>query len=196
MNETELKNLVRPLDIGFVSGSNLSPGTWLNRQAGAGWGRMFDRSVATHVFLYTVDEGYPMATEMLIDQGIVEDSAMKYLKSTRDDRMLAIYRWKGFQNRENVTAVLNVLADQRERQVEYDVGGAIACDKDEAPLLFPWAHQSDTKFFCSEQVFFMLQWRGWNGYPKEWEKQGPHPYPLYQQMGKDAQFDLIKYFSY
>lgn len=188
MNNTELLRITRPMDIFFTSGNSANPWTLANRVAGAGWKHAYDRDIPTHTGFITHSYGQVFCTE-LTEDGIEEDSAAKYLRSARRDRMIAIYRWSGFDDEDKRGHALGRLAYLRQLDCGYDWRGAIG-------IALPFLKHNERREYCSENVFTILKKYGWTGYPDKWNVFAPHPWPLMREITPDGinccDFSLVK----
>ena len=192
MNNAELFRLTQDLDIGFTSGRN-NPWTILNRGSGAGFRHAFDRSYPTHTLLRTSEEHQVMATE-LTEDGIEEDSMMKYIRDGKNGKLLDIYRFKGW-TAETVLAAKKHLAELRQIDAPYSFWEAIGKNK-VIRKLFPrlTSRHNKTRMTCDENVFTVHRdFGGWTGYPMVWDIDSRlfHPTTLRNVIRADKQFKLV-----
>lgn len=136
------------LAIGFSRSSNL-----IGKGIQLFSGTLDDKSMPNHAFIVTEDHGQLFATEETFE-GLKENSLEEY--ACKDNRIVALYTWKGFDREAMRDDVQRALAEIRRKAKEnsrYDLKGLFSF----VPV-FKWFCKPDKeRQWCSENVASILK---------------------------------------
>jgi hypothetical protein len=116
-------------------------------------GILGDKSAPNHAFLVTSDHGQLFATEETAF-GLEERSMERYTKPS--DRIVAMYFWRGFDDRTATNAAQRYLAEIRRRAGEaakYDFKGLLSF----VPLVNKFVKPDPKRQWCSENCASVMQ---------------------------------------
>jgi len=118
---------------------------------------LWDKDAPNHVFIVTEDHGQLFATEETI-HGLQENSLEKY--TSGNDRIVALYTWKGFDDPSARESAQRYLAEIRRRAKEdskYDFWGLFSFVPGIRKLVKP----DPKKQWCSENAANLLKTYGY-----------------------------------